>query len=1119
VRDSSHLSFYSDLHQTISNRVENVDSSSALKFLLLVMCLHTLSCAEAPLFTSLDADETGIDFINWNNETEETNIFSYEYLYNGGGVAVGDINNDGLADIYFSSNSSDNRLYLNKGNFRFEDITGTSGTACKSGWKTGVSFVDLNADGWLDIYVSKSANNNPVRRKNLLLINNQDNTFTDRASEFGLDDPSYSTQAAFFDHDRDGDLDAFILNHSLLEISNSFDITARNTTQRKAYVGNKLLENRGGHFVDISDSVGIYGPASNYGLGVSLSDINRDGFIDIYAGCDYTGRDRLLLNKEGKQFVDVTEKSLSHISKFTMGTDIADINGDGLMDIYTLDMLPEDNKRQKQLLGSDRYDVYETMVKSGLHHQHMRNMLHLNRGDGTFSEIGQAAGVSNTDWSWAALFADFDNDGNNDLLVSNGFKRDLTNNDFTKYQAFEEIQRSQRNGQPVSFLKVMDKFHENKIANYIFRGNGKYQFENVSEAWGLSVPSLSNGAAYGDLDNDGDLDIVINNINQQASVFRNNSETRSERHYLKVRLSSGGKNRNCIGAHATVYSDDKIIARELLPVRGFQSSVEPLLHFGLGNSENIDSLVIRWPDGQSTSLLNLTADHLVTVIQPAEESLTGVAIDLSADMLFEEKETDASLTHIENDFNDFYIQPLLPRMYSREGPAFASVDLNSDGKPDYFFGAASHGVAKLLLSAGNVYQPRLFPNQRGDQVDAAFFDADGDGDSDLYVVTGGYEASNAANQKDFLFFNDGKGGLQEGTLPDFFTSGSRVRCADIDADGDTDLFVPGRILPHRYPSTPESVMLLNDGRGHFSIATINSDLKYAGMVTDAQFINLNGDAFPDLVVTGEWMAIRFFINRKGIFYDESEKYLKASSEGLWNCLLAHDFDSDGDMDLVAGNYGINSQLRASVDQPLSMLYGDFDDNGSLDPVLQHYITGVQYPFPSRDELLEQIPILRKRFQDYKSYSSTTAADILRENELSKSGYLKAVVLTTSFLRNDNGIFNISPLPIEAQFAPLCAMALMDIDNDGVRELITGGNIEKGRARSGRMTGSPGYVFKFSNDKGFSPLSPQYSGIHVDGDVKHISVEGNRLLFVRNNMEVKTYQLKPADTTETPQLYQ
>lgn len=1084
----------------------------------LVSCLlFIVSCSreDEPLFTRLTARQTGIDFINENYETETSNILTYEYFYNGGGVALGDINNDGLVDIYFTSNLFSNKLYLNEGNFKFRDITEESGTACDVGWKTGVTMVDVNDDGYLDIYVCRSANPlNQERRRNILLINNGDLTFTDQAKEYNLDDPSFSTQAAFFDHDRDGDLDMVLLNHSLLDISNVYNLSVKNSNERFPDVGNKFYRNDNGHFTDVSDSIGVYGSAFNYGLGISLSDINNDGWIDMYLGCDYTARDRMLINEEGRFFKDVTAEQLSHISKFTMGTDIADINGDQLMDIFTLDMLPEDNYRQKQLMGVDEYNVFNRMVKSGLHAQYMRNMLHLNNGNGTFSEIGQLAGVSNTDWSWSALIEDFDNDGIPDIFVTNGFKRDLTNNDFAKFEAAKSVEAKLQKGEKVSLLEVIAKFQENKLPNYVFKGNGDLTFTDVTKPWGFDEPSIANGAAYADLDNDGDLDLVVNNMNDQAGIYRNNAE-RLQNKFLAVRLRSKTNN-FAVGGRVTVFADGKAWVRENLPVRGFQSSVDPVLHFGLGGVERVDSVVVRWPSGGSQTVSNVPLNQRIDITQ-AEVTLE--IPETAPHKLLEEVATLPDFTHTENEFVDFNIQSLLPRQYSTMGPALAIADVNGDGLSDVLIGGAKGQPASLFL--GNKKgeyvksdQPAFEADKDSEDIDAVFFDSDGDGDLDLYIVSGGYEfgKSDPALQ-DRLYNNNGKGQFTRAALPEMRISGSCVRPSDIDGDGDLDLFVGGRIVPGRYPETPESVILINNGRGSFAVGSIPDDLRNTGMVSDAVWVDLNGDQFEDLIVVGEWMGIEIFLNEKGALRKATPDFFSEPTSGWWNCIAAADFDNDGDKDFVVGNIGLNNQIKATPERPATMWYADFDDNGSVDPILNYYIMDRSYPYPTRDELVGQLPGFRKRFKDYDSYSRASLDELLTPDEKKKASQLTMVQMQSCYVRNDGTQFVVEPLSIEAQIAPMFAVAVLDVDGDGNLDFIAGGNLTATRSRTGKMTGNTGFVFLGDGKGGFEFVKPARTGLQLAGDVRKIVVDGERVLVTVNNGPVKMAMLNVRTQSE------
>ncbi|MEO7989832.1 MAG: VCBS repeat-containing protein [Chryseolinea sp.] len=1077
---------------------------------ILFFCLVASCSPESDtLFSKLGEGETGIDFVNTNRETELSNVLTYEYFYNGGGVALGDVNNDGLVDIYFTSNIFSNKLYLNEGNFKFKDITEQSGTACEVGWKTGVTMVDINNDGLLDIYVCRSASPDKERRRNILLINNGDLTFTDKAKEYNLDDASYSTQAAFFDFDKDDDLDMMLLNHSLLEISNVYNLSVKNSDKRFPDVGNRLYRNDNGHFTDISDTTGVYGSAFNYGLGISLSDVNNDGWIDMYIGCDYTGRDKLLTNDHGKFFNDVTGEQLSHISKFTMGTDMADIDGDQNMDIITLDMLPEDNFRQKQLMGSDRYDVFNSMVKSGLHSQYMRNMLHLNNGNGTFSEIGQLAGISNTDWSWSALIQDYDNDGIQDIFISNGFKRDLTNNDFAKFEAAKQIESSRKDGKKISSLEVIDKFEENKIPNYSYKGNGDLTFSNATKTWGFDEPFITNGVAYADLDNDGDLDLVTNNMNDEAGIYRNNSE-RYENNFLSVKLA-GKVNRFAIGSRVTVFADGKKLVKEVFPVRGFQSSVDYTLNFGLGKIARVDSVAVQWPAGGMSVVREVSINQILNV-KEGESITINNNVEKEAQLFSKIEALD--FKHEENQFNDFDVQRLLPQMYSTAGPALACGDVNKDGLPDVFIGGAKDHLSELFIQNKKnqfVIKPqKSFAVLSGAEVvDAVFFDMDKDGDEDFYVVTGGYEfQSNDKALRDHLFENVGGGNFAIKNLPELISSGSCVRPNDMDQDGDIDLFVGARLVPGKYPEIPESYILINDSKGNFLPDTvISKPIRNVGMVTDAHWVDLNKDNFLDLVIVGEWMPLKVFLNKNGQLIDQSSEFVAGHTEGFWNTIVANDFDKDGDIDLVAGNYGMNNQMKPSTDHPIEMYYADYDNNGSVDPILEYFILDNSYPYATRDELAEQLPSFKKRFVNYKSYANAKINAVLNAEEIKKSSVLKAYTFKTCLFRNDAGKFIAEPLPVEFQFAPVYSMLTNDVNGDGNMDIVAGGNLTATRARTGKLTGNCGIVALNDGKGKFKVLKSSQSGLNLNGDVRHLIMFNDILMAGINNQHVIAYRMR------------
>ncbi|HEY9007791.1 MAG TPA: VCBS repeat-containing protein [Ohtaekwangia sp.] len=1078
-------------------------------FLVVFQCTAPEKTDKQPLFTKLTAEETGISFSNVNTETPARNIFTYEYFYNGGGVALGDINNDSLVDIYFSANQGPGKLYLNKGNFQFEDITSKAGVAAASGWKTGVSMVDFNADGLLDIYVCKSAEDHPLFRVNLLFINNGDLTFTDKAAAYGLNDDSYTTQASFFDYDKDGDLDALLLNHSRLVISNSYDISTR-YKDRVRYVGNRFFRNDGGKMTDISDSAGIHGPASNYGLGVAGGDLNNDDWIDLYTTNDYTEKDKLLLNQHGLFFKDAGDSLLTHISQFSMGVDIADFDNDGWLDIVTLDMLPESNARQKEFYWPDRYDVYATMVKNGLHHQYMRNMLQHNNGNGTFTEMGQLAGISNTDWSWAVLAADFDNDGLQDLFVSNGFKRNFTSNDFLRYEADKTL-KAKRGFSTNELAEALNKVPSTKSHNYLFRNTGNNLFQDVSFDWGFNREALTNGAAYADLDNDGDLDLVTNQLDEPAGIYRNNQEKLMHNHFLRVKLVGNDKNTAGIGAQVTIFQQGAIQKKYVWPTRGFQSSVEPMLLFGLGKNETIDSLYVEWPRGEVQHIKHLKADQTIMLWQ--KNATAKNAIHVNKPVLFSRAEEVIKFKHTENDFIDFKVQSLLPRMYSTTGPALAAGDVNKDGLPDLYIGGAKNQAGVLFLQDKNngYIQHKVFTEDAASEdVDAVFFDMDNDGDQDLYVVTGGYEfALNDKAMLDKLYRNDGKGNFNRVTLPEFYGSGSCVRPADIDSDGDLDLFVGGRITPGKYPQAPESYILVNDGHGKFSMATqdIAPALQSSGMITDACWSDLNKDNRPDLIVVGEWMPITIYINEQGKLADKSHDYIKGETAGWWNCIQAGDFDNDGDPDFAVGNFGMNNQFKPSLSRPMSLYYADFDSNGSIDPLMNYFIGDHSYPMPTRDELTDQLPSFKKRFPDYKSYTTATIETILKPEELAKSGKLTAYTLATCYLQNTGNELKLTPLPIETQVAPVFSFTVLDANEDGKPDLLALGNLSATRSRFGKAVGNFGVLLFGDGKGGFVKVPPSSSGLCVRGDARHAIWDGRRIVIGINNQRPEVYALR------------
>ncbi|GAB3801046.1 VCBS repeat-containing protein [Spirosoma humi] len=1096
-------------------------------FFVPILVLLFASCGKQDtLFEKLPASQTNITFKNSLQEAPEFNVLKYGYFYNGGGVAAADFNNDGLVDLYFTGNLNANKLYLNKteagsGKLTFADITDKAGVGAAEGWNTGVSVVDINADGWLDIYVCRSAATDARLRRNLLFINNKNLTFTEKAAEYGLDDSAYSTQAAFFDYDRDGDLDCFLLNHSVQEYAGFSRMISDYKQQTNANYSSKLYQNQNGKFVDVSVAAGLTSNVLSFGLAVAVSDFNNDGWLDFYVSNDYNENDYLYINQQGgagPAFKEVVRESMGHTSLYSMGSDAADVNNDGRIDLMTLDMLPERNERIKLTSGDDNYDKYAQLLRSGFHHQTMRNMLQLNVGEEktggsgvaipVFSEIGQMAGISNTDWSWAGLFADFDNDGWKDLFVSNGYARDYTNMEFLKFTVDEQL-KARQTGQSASSsdpLAVIAKMPSIDEPNFIYRNRfgdsksdtlaGPFTFSNETTAWGFDEKDQSNGAVYADLDNDGDLDLVINNVNAEASVYENHADTNGQNHHLILQLKSPNQGQ-LMGARATVWASGRMQVQEFMPVRGFQSAMYGPLLFGLGKATSIDSIRIRWADGKtqlirSASLGKGQNSQLTVTYAPTA--------DYQPDALpkpFWQATGGLAWTHQQPAVNDFKIQPLLPYMLSPTGPYFAVGDANGDGRDDVFAGGGRGQGGQLFLAGASGFtpspQPALLADRAYEDAGADWLDVDGDKDLDLVVASAGYELPiDDPRLRVRLYLNDGKGHLTKATaFPDVRVSASCVRSADMDGDGDRDLFVGARVVPGRYPEIPVSHLLLNDGKGHFSDVTSQQPaLTQLGMVTDAAFANLTGDGRPELIAATDFGPIQLvsFPNGKATVLDP----VLPATTGCWNRLLVQDFDKDGKPDIIAANAGLNSQLQATTDRPLT-LYGIKNVAGALLPVLAGYDRNNRadrqpHPFNARDEMLDQVVNLRKKFTDYTSYSKATITDLFDPDELKRAEKLDATTLQTVFFRNSGGKsprFIKQPLPPEAQVAPAYALAAVDVNHDGLPDLIIGGNREYNRVRLGKDDANRGQLFLNQGKGRFIYLPMDQSGLLWDGDIRDL----------------------------------
>ncbi len=1122
-------------------------------YILCTLGILSFQCKQSSKqFTLLSVEETGLNFRNDLVETQHNNIMTYEYSYNGGGIAVGDLNQDGFADVYFSGNTVPNKLFLNKGDWHFEDITTVSHTTGRMDWKTGVTMADVNGDGWLDIYVCYSGNapdegySKPVikdhpKRSNELYINNGGPpggvpTFTESAKAYGLDAPgTFSTQAYFLDYDLDGDLDMFLLNHANMFYS-AFLNTGRLRNLRHPYFGNKLYRNdasnsdatvQGGaiFFTDVSNDTGIHGSGLNFGLSASISDLNADHYPDIYVTNDYEEQDFCYINNRDGTFKEVSKKLFGHLSKYAMGSDIADINNDGFQDIIVLDMLPEDNRRQKLLKGPDEYDRYNLAVDSGYHHQYMRNTLQLNRGFAPdtlprFSEVGQLAGISNTDWSWAPLLADFDNDGLKDVFITNGFLRDFNNLDFIKYNttAYGEARTA---GKSIDYLKLIQQLPSTRIANYIFKNQDGLRFSNATKNWGLDAPSVSNGAVYADLDNDGDYDLITNNLNEQAFLYRNNQELIQKNHYIKIKLVGDQLNTAGLGAMVWISTSNDTIFQEAYFTRGYQSSVEPVMTTGVGSASILGEIKVIWPDGRQSIRTQIAPDQVITISQ--SESIKSEALPPVPNPTLIRDVTASSgldFIHRENKFIDFKVQRLLYYQVSRLGGKLAKGDVNNDGNDDVFFGGAigQPGMLYLGRDNGSFLKSQSQPwamDSIFEDTDALFFDADSDGDADLYVVSGGSEfIPSAPLYQDRLYINDGNGSFTKisDALPLESASGSIVTAADYDKDGDLDLFVGGRIVPGSYGFIPRSYFFQNNsvkGKVKFTDVTLQQEaLSNLGMVTCAVWTDYNGDSWPDLIVAGEWMPVKVFENQKGKMIERTDLTSLEKSEGWWCSILPADIDNDGDTDYFLGNAGTNMQFKASPEEPVQLYAWDFNQDGTLDPIVTYFIQGKSYPLATRDELLDQVSSFRKRFIKYEDYASATIDDLGDEDQIEQSYKFSAYVLQSCWMENIGGKdFKLHPLPDLAQVSPINAFVLDDFTGVGKKQIIAAGNFYPFKPQLGRSDASKGLLLEYKN--GISVANGVLSDVWLEGDIRDMELLNfksgiRRILVSRNNDKASVY---------------
>lgn len=1079
-----------------------------LLFFAIVMCAQCRNgesvTASATLFKLLKAEDTGVTFANTLQETEEHNIIQYLYFYNGAGVALGDINNDGLTDIYFASNQGENKLYLNKGAFRFEDITTTAGVAGSGDWSTGVTITDVNGDGLPDIYVCQVGGYKWFKGRNLLYINNGDLTFSEKAKEYGLGISALSTQASFFDYDRDGDLDMYLLCHSVHSSESYAKSSMRSTVSELS--GDRLLRNDGDTFADVSEKAGIWRSVLGYGLGISTGDINNDGWPDIYISNDFHENDYLYYNNGDGTFTDGLTESIGHTSYYSMGNDIADINNDGKMDIVTLDMKPEDEQIYKSSTGPDSYDIFEFKRSYGYHYQYARNALQLNMGRGGqtnfFSEIGQLAGVDATDWSWSALFADFDLNGWKDLYITNGILRRPNDLDYLKYLSDPLVQKK------ASDLELAGKMPSGEMSNYCYSNSGNLLFTKVSSAWGLDQWGISNGAAYADLDNDGDLDLAVNNINNTAYLLQNTSSDRARHHFIKIRLTvPDSHNPFGIGSRVTLYSQETQQVQELFPVKGFMSSVGTDLVFGLGDKKTVDSIVVRWPDGLNQKFTDVKADHDIILKEEKAQTFIAGGKKESAHYFADISERLAlPYRHHENDYIDMVREKLMPHMLSTEGPRLAKGDVNNDGLEDFFAGGARGQAASLFIQQKDgtfisSNQNLWIQEKAFEDIDAAFFDADKDGDADLYVVSAGNEfVGRSPELKDRLYLNDGHGNFMkaENNLPDVFASGSCIEPFDFDNDGDMDVFVGSRGIPYQYGASPESYLMENDGHGVF---TVSPGFRLGGMVTDACWSDLNRDGRADLIVVGEWMPVTIMYNEGKVFKTSVIK----NSSGWWNVISEADLDNDGDMDFMLGNFGLNSSLTASPSEALTLYLNDFDKNLSLDPVMTYFRNGKEYPYVHKDELVSQLTPIKRKFVDYKKYALSSIREVIPEKELQHSEIKRVTTLSSVCMQNNgDGTFGLIELPREAQFSPVESILIEDVNHDDFPDAILGGNFYECQPSIGRSDACYGWILLNDHKGGFRVMYPDQSHLFINGQVRDmkqmILADGNKIIIIARNNE-------------------
>ena len=1067
-------------------------------------------------FELLSPDHTGVRFTNTmvsNSDVE----FTYEYRFNGAGVAVGDLNNDGLDDLFFTATNLEEQLYLNKGQLRFENITEKAGIVPQPGMSSGVTMVDINCDGYLDIYVCRTGKFDDDIRANLLYINNGDLTFTESAAEYGLDDKSYSNQSTFFDMDNDGDLDMYLVNQPI-EYTYANTILLFNDTNRYL-VSDRLYRNNGdGSFTEITANAGVDNNA--FGFNAAAGDFNDDGFWDLYVTNDYLQPDYLYINNGNGTFTESLSEYMKHCPNSSMGSVLADYNNDGFTDVFVLDMMAEDNHRQKLLRGPMDHDDFYLSASNGAYYQYMRNQLQLNNGNGTFSEIGEMAGISNTDWSWGPLVADLDNDGWKDLFVANGYRRDMTNMDYVAY-FLDSLNKVGGIGVFSSMADMLNSLPETPVRNYAFRNNRDLTFTDVSMEWGFSEKTFSNGAVYADLDNDGDLEVVINNIDQNAMIYKNNT-SEEDSSFIQIVLEGDGCNTKGVGSRVFLYSGEQVQLHTYFPTQGYYSSLSNMLHFGLGDAGKADSIEVIWPDNRRQVFRDVTSGSRIRANRSEARQVPFVDAT-GPDPIFVEliKSNGLDFIHRENDFVDFKREPLLPMKFSETGPALSTADVNRDGLTDVYIGGASGqaGVLYIQNSSGvfrKMKNVAFEADKDFEDTGCLFFDADNDGDADLYVTSGGNEWDyGTPAYQDRLYLNNGTGLFTRmvNALPRIDFSTSCVTAADVDKDGDQDLFVGGRVISWNYPLSPRSYLLLNQG-GTFVDVTPQAapDLQYPGMVCDAEWTDFNSDGLYDLVIAGQWMPVTFFRNTgSGLVKHESSSLIHTG--GWWNSVAEGDFDRDGDIDYIFGNRGLNSRIKASPSEPARVYAADFDGNRTMDAVMTYYIQGTSYPIHDRDQISDQVRPLKKRFLRYRDYADATIYDVFPPEKVDSSLILEAHTFASSYVENlGNGSFKVRPLPLPAQVSAINDIIVNDWDMDGNLDVLYAGNDFSPEVVTGRYDASIGGLLRGNGDGTFTFIHNRDHGFKADGHVRKLAYINDpgrvMVIVVRNNDKLMSFKYHP-----------